>query len=385
MINSGKEVDFSEVARRESEDPGSASKGGMLPWFGRGRMVPEFENVAFELENGAISEPFQTSYGFHIIKRLDYRGIPSLDEVKPSILASMKKDGRVEALRLKKIERMKADYRVESAEQNLVKLNDYIQQHNGLDSLAIVNLIDSPVVLGSIDGQDFTTADIFLRGVEPVSGVPVASEYIADLIGAYINSRLENLELDSIERENPEFRHLLQEYHDGLLLFEISSIRVWNASTNDEDGLKNYFDNNRSKYDFEKPKYKGYVIYMASDSIYDDLNAYIHSSNPDVESLMVYMADKFGKDARLEKVIAAQGDNRFVDAGVFGGEAPDMKGRYSRFMLFGGSVIDHPQEMSDVRADVSADYQAELERRWIKDLKSKYPVKINKNQLKKLR
>lgn len=100
-------ADFSDLASRESEDPGSASSGGSLPWFGEGRMVPEFEAVSFELNDGDISEPFATSYGYHIVHKLSHRNIPPLDIVREYIVESMKRDDRHDRPRQVLMDRIK--------------------------------------------------------------------------------------------------------------------------------------------------------------------------------------------------------------------------------------------------------------------------------------
>lgn len=385
LISSGDTVDFNEVARRESEDPGSASKGGMLPWFGRGRMVPEFESVAFALNDGEISKPFKTSYGFHIIKKLGHKGVPALNEVRNSILSAMAKDGRLNEIAVRRMNQLRSVYNVGLYEANVSKIKDYIRQNNGLDSSIIAQMRVVPMPLGVVAGVNFTSMDILSAEASPVSTSKNAEHYIDELIDEYIYSRITELEITRLERENPEFRNLLKEYHDGILLFEISNRRVWEAASNDIEGLERYFDAHRNKYDFDSPKYKGYIVYSASDSIYNELNSIINRDKPGVGQLAEIISNKFKGDAKIEKVLVSKGENRLVDSIVFGGEKPELKGRFKYFTLYEGRVIDHPEEISDVRGNVIADYQIELEQSWIKELKSKYPVKINKKQLKKLR
>lgn len=385
LITSGDAADFSEVAKRESEDPGSALKGGMLPWFGRGRMVPEFENVAFSLNDGEISEPFKTSYGFHIIKKLDHKAVPELDEVRNSILSAMAKDGRLQHIAVRRYNRLRSDYDVSLNDANVLKIKNALNKNNGLDSTIIAQLNTAPLPLGVIAGVEFTSQDVLPAGASPVSTSKSAESYIDELIDEYIYSRITELELAHLERENPEFRNLLKEYYDGILLFEISNRRVWEAASNDEEGLEKYFNEHRNKYDFNTPKYKGYIIYSISDSVYNELNSIIYSEKPYIDQIADMIDNKFDGKAKIEKVLVSKGENRLVDAEVFDGEKPELRGKFKYYTLYNGKVIDHPEEMSDVRGNVIADYQTELEQRWVKELKSKYPVKINKNQLKKLR
>ncbi len=386
LVLNGDSIDFSEVARRESEDPGSASKGGSLPWFGRGRMVPEFEETAFSLANGEISEPFKTSYGYHIIKRLDFKGLPTLDEARPSIIEAMTKDGRMQEIDVLWNKQLRQNYSANINGENVAYIKDKIHAVGGLDSATISLILASPQALGSVVGVDFYGRDILPAGATAIANEASASSYIDELLEEYVDAKVRNLEIDRMEKENAEFRNLLHEYRDGILLFEVSNMKVWNAASADEPGLKEYFENHREKYEFDAPKYKGYIIYVTNDSSFNDLGSYIHAENPDIQRLKDYVSDKYEhREVRIEKVIAAEGENKFVDAAVFNGNTQELKGRFKHYMVYGGSIIDHPEELADVRANVTADYQQELELKWVETLKSKYPVKINKNQLKKLR
>ena len=153
---------------------------------------------------------------------------------------------------------------------------------------------------------------------------------------------------------------------------------------NDSKGLEKWFESHRDKYNFDEPKYKGYIVYATSDSIMDVLKS-LMSENVDIKKLEILISEKFGKEAKIEKVLVSKGDNRLVDAIVFNGPAAELRGRFKSYTLFNGKIIDRPEEMSDVRGAVTADYQTWLEQKWVKELKSKYPVKINKNRLKELR
>ena len=153
-------ADFSDLARRESEDPGSAKNGGMLPWFGAGRMVPEFEKAAFALADSAVSEPFQTSYGYHIVKTLGHRGVPALDDVRQQNYGYDAARRTRSASYRKKMDELRARF-----------------QTSPSDSLSENELID--------------------------------------------------LETERLAAEDTDFANLLREYHDGMLLFEISNRKIW--------------------------------------------------------------------------------------------------------------------------------------------------------------
>ncbi|MDE5923184.1 MAG: peptidyl-prolyl cis-trans isomerase, partial [Muribaculum sp.] len=288
-------ADFSDLARRESEDPGSAKNGGMLPWFGTGRMVPEFEKAAFALADSAVSEPFQTSYGYHIVKTLGHRGVPALDDVRQQIMGMMQRDGRAQLPYQKKMDELRARF-----------------QTSATDSLSENELID--------------------------------------------------LEIERLASEDVDFANLLREYHDGMLLFEISNSKIWEGAAKDTEGIEKYFEAHRGDYSLAEPKYKGFMINTPSDSVMTVVKEYVDAAgdiNPD--SIGVVLKRQFDKDVRIERVLAAKGDNRVVDAVAFGGERPELPGKWKYWMPWNGRIIEAPEEAADVRGAVTTDYQAALE------------------------
>ena len=143
-------ADFDSLAIALSEDPGSARKGGRLPWFGPGRMVPEFEDASFTLENGAISEPFATSYGYHIVKRLDWKGVKPLNEAKDAIIGTMNHDMRSNMPEEAKLSELKKSYKSTVNKSTLEMVTAEIKSHGQLDSAVVEKFRDSRAPLLSL-------------------------------------------------------------------------------------------------------------------------------------------------------------------------------------------------------------------------------------------
>lgn len=378
-------ADFADMATRESEDPGSAKEGGMLPWFGAGMMVPEFEEASFSLENGGISKPFATAYGYHIVNRLDSRGVPSPEEARDKIVNMMQRDGRSKLPRQKRIADLRKVFGAALYDNNVASLKASVKDHGSLDSALVATFNAYPVVLGEVDGNVFSTINLF---AEPLSQAVMSPEE-AD---AYIDFRLQTIldditidaEIARAEKSDAAFRNLVNEYHDGMLLFEVSNEKVWNRASTDKDGQNAYFEANRDKYTWDSPKYKGYIIYSVNDSVAALVDDFLKTA-PSTDSLALKLNSQFKRMARVERVLAGKGDNKMVDFLQFGGPAPEMRGVWKHAVLYGGGLIDAPQEAADVKGALITDYQADLEKQWVEELKSKYPVKVNKKALKKLR
>ena len=377
-------ADFAEVATRDSEDPGSAKDGGLLPWFGAGMMVPEFEDAAFSLENGGISAPFATSYGYHIVNRMDSRSVPSLEESRDKILALMKRDGRSVLPRQKRIADLRNSFGSKIYEAEVSSLKSAVKDNGKLDSALVVTFVAAPVAVGEVAGKVFTSADMFAKPLpKPVMSIDEAEAYINAMVNAVADELTVDTEIARVATSDTDFRNLVNEYHDGMLLFEISNEKVWNRASTDKDGQARYFEAHRDKYKWDAPKYKGYLVYSVNDSVSALVNDFL-KTNPPVDSLSSMLKERFKHMARAERVLAGKGDNKMVDYLLFDAQQPEMRGVWKHAVLFGGEMIDAPQEVADVKGAVIADYQSELEKQWIEELKSKYPVKVNKKALKKL-
>lgn len=318
-------ADFAAVARQFSQDPGSARNGGDLGFFGPGMMVQEFDSVAFALADGEISRPFKTPFGWHIIKRIESKGPGTFEE-------------NLEAIR-KQIEREPSRAR--------------------------------------LAGDAYAAAAVErFRG--KLGGVTDSAEMTA---------RALELAREELEAENADYRNLLHEYRDGILLFDISNREVWNKASADTVGLDEFFRANRAKYAWKAPKFKSLIIFAGNDSLLNVAMRYAADSIPatvPAQKIAEVMQQRFGRDVKVERVIAAKGENAITDYLGFGAEKPAKPAsqRWQSYAAFRGRVIDQPEEASDVRGTVVADYQATLEKEWLERLHKEIPVKINQKVLK---
>ncbi|MDE6320934.1 MAG: hypothetical protein K2L93_01405 [Muribaculaceae bacterium] len=170
-----------------------------------------------------------------------------------------------------------------------------------------------------------------------------------------------------------------------MLLFEVSNRNVWEKASKDKEGLEKFFQANRDKYKWEKPKYKGYMVFTPNDSVENAVKAYMAEHTIEPSKLSEELKQQFGRDVKVEKVIAAQGDNAIVDAAAFGAAKPEPTGRWTNYFAWGGAIIAAPEEASDVRGQVTTDYQAQLEQEWVASLRERYPYQVNTKVLDTLR
>lgn len=372
-------ADFGELARRFSQDPGSAQRGGNLGWFGRGRMVAPFDSAAFALAPGEISKPVRTNFGYHIIRANERRVKPSLAEARRNIEEGIKRDERANRPYRAVMNRLRDTYNVVSDPRTEAHAKAIIALA-APDSVKLGQLAALTTPVATYNGGSVSAADV-------VALIP-ASEFAANPTSAFneatqtaIDNVVAKLYRIQLSTENTDFRNLLNEYHDGILLYEVSNRKVWDKAAKDTEGLENYFRTHREKYLWDQPKFKSYVIFAANDSVLDaaiNFAGTLDASHP--AEFTEAMRKQFGRSIKVERVVAAKGENAITDYLGFGAERPAGKStdHWRSYKAFNGKVVDAPEEAADVRGAAVTDYQSLLDEQWVKDLHKKYKVKVNK-------
>lgn len=189
---------------------------------------------------------------------------------------------------------------------------------------------------------------------------------------------------DSISAIDQDMKYLIQEYHDGLLLYEISNREVWEKAANDEKGLEAFWKKNKKKYTWDEPRFKGIAYYTRR--LNDVMAVKNCIKGKKFSEWAPLLRNTFNNDSvlriRVEKGIFKKGTNGIVDREIFGdSEAKIKEKKEFPYTATFGKVLKSPEEMSDVRAAVVADYQEIMEKDWIEVLKRRYPVTVNKEVL----
>ncbi|MDE6243892.1 MAG: peptidylprolyl isomerase [Muribaculaceae bacterium] len=379
-------ADFTQYAVRLSDDKGSARQGGSVGWFGSGRMVEEFDSAAFALGVGEISEPVRTAYGWHIIKKTGARPVGSYEDNVEAIRQTVDNPrGPYQQLLYSEFgEKLRKKYKFKEN----TKLWKQIKESalaSGTDSTFFSMWNNNPADIATWNGASISAKDFmdYLSRFASETSAKAAPAYLQTRFDNYINAEMMKRYRDDLPAENAAYRNLLGEYRDGMLLFEISNRRVWDRASQDAAGLEAFFQANRADYTWQSPRVKGLLIQAPTDSLMEAVQLRI-TQIPAAEALETLR--KEFPDVKFDRVLAAQGDNILVDALAFGGEAvqnPDSK--YPYYFMADMRVLSEPETAADVRGQVTADYQNELERRWIEELKAKYPVEVFPKELKKVK
>ncbi len=377
--------DFGQLAKKYSDDRNSAEKGGELKWFGTGRMIAEFADAAFEIpNNGEYSKPVKTRVGWHIIYRIDKRGIKPYDEVKEEITTKISNGERALSGKTATIKRLKEEnnFKVDSSTIEFLKTSfsapkitnsEFYTKLGGYKN-PLCSIADTTLLLA--DFSEYLKKDrTFKAGSSPL----VLDSKLTD----FFNNKLISYEKAHLEEKYPEFRYLMNEYYDGLLIFDISQKEIWNKASNDSIGLHKFFNNNKEDY-FTPEKFNGSIFFCKNKKSVKLIKGFIKDSVTiqDVDSLKSIIGENFV----YESGEYVKGENSLYDAALWNIK-PDKKvdypENYTKTCYFGSFTEKVPLEFDDIKGLVIADYQTFVEKEWINKLKEKYKPVINKSVLKK--
>ncbi len=383
-------VDFEDVARRESEDPGSAKQGGKLGWFSSGMMVAPFDSASFAMQVGEISRPVATAYGYHIIHKTGARPVASFEDMRQSLEQQINGDERGQLPAQRRLDALVQQYKGQVLDDGLAKVRHIIEECGRYDSTAIEALKASTIPVYTVADKKYTIASVMpTMPVTASMDVDNAMTMLRNTTNRVMRDKVAEIYRKDLVNIDPEYRNIYNEYRDGILLYNISNQEVWERAAKDTTGLEKYFAEHRADYTWKAPKFKGYIIFATNDSVQTEVKAFTDSLDAAgadfTREALVKMIDKrFGRDAKVERVLAAKGDNAITDYLAFDGPKPEnQKMRWQSYYAYRGRIIDQPEDAFDVRGQVTTDYQALLEKEWVKNLHKRFPVKINRKVLAK--
>lgn len=393
------DADFSALARQYSEDKESAKRGGELPAFGAGKMVEEFETAAFDLQNdGDISAPILTDYGWHIIKRLELKNLEAYEELYPTLKAKVARDSRANKSKEIVIENIKKE---NNFKEELKRRNDFytaVDQkkfNKGEWKAEDVAKLDK-VMFGfyPTDGEKFEYRQTqFAKRLENhMSRNEPTNVDIKSYINKLYNTVVEEMTMRFKNRRlpvvNKEFRMLLQEYREGILLFNITDEKVWSKAVKDTTGLEAFYEANKQNYMWGERA--DAVIYKCNnDKIAKKVEKLIKAkakkgySNEDI-------LKQINKDSQLNLTIEegkfTKEQSELVAKAKWENKAVTKLNNENEVVLIEVKEVLAPQPklLDEIRGLVTSDYQNKLEKEWVETLRKKYPVKIHKEVLSKL-
>ena len=411
---------FADVAREMTEDPAGKENGGELGWIQVFRYVYPFEDAVYNTPVGEVTEVFRSPYGFHIALVEEER--PYEEVHAAHIMKMMPRGTERTALDTKKD--------IDSLYQVVLAGADFAEvatAHSDDKGSAVRGgdlgwfgrgMMVQPFENITFDMQPGEMSEPFptrfgwhfvklydKRGIQPLDSMrqqllmqvkrdvryqEAEKSFIKKTRAEYnLPTEMSDEEVKAyadahLEKKYADLRHLVREYHDGILLFDVSLREVWDKANKDTEGLAAYFKANKKNYTWDEPRYKGYMIYAKDEKVAKAAKQIIKTANAD--SVMSYINQRINVDSvqyvKVEKGLWVEGKNAAVDKYGFKNKTAEYTpSEEFPVVVPVGKVIKAPQEYTDVRSQVTTDYQDHLEKQWVATLREKYPVVVNEEVL----
>ena len=367
---------WEEVCKEYSDDAATKNTGGRLRAFGIGALasVPEFEATAFAMKQaGDISDPFQSNIGWHIIRLEKKIPLLSFSEMEPALKRRLSRDERLQISKQALSDKRKREYEFSEvravknkifalADSTLIKDKWQFQGSEQLKSQAIFTILGKPTLASEL---------VQYIQVNQTSVNMTSPDYMKQLYDGFAEDKILEAEEEKLQREHPEFKSLLTEYHEGILLFDIMEKEVWNKASEDSVGQRKFFEENKTKY-------------QAGDRI--EARIFTASDKAIIIGIMtkVNSGDSIGNDD-LKKFKSIQPfrlyerkDSKVIDrinwsAGL---QEAEVDGQFY-LVEVKRLVAPGVKSFEEARSSVISDYQDYLEKVWLNELRKKFPVKMN--------
>jgi len=381
-------ADFDEIAKTFSDDKGSASSGGVLPWFGAFRMVPEFIESISKLKNkGDMPEPVLTAYGWHIIKLVDKKEVGSYQDELADIKARFQRDSRSDLSRQSIINKIKKQYNFTEDKASLIDFYSVVTDSIFKGKWDPKEAEGLNKVMFTIGNKTYTQKDFTQLLSKKQSGIRPQSltSFINYTYDNWVNEECINYKDKNLENIDPEFKSIMKEYRDGILLFDLTDQKVWSKAVKDTVGLKAFYELHKHKHiwkeriaasiytcaDEKVAKATKKLVKKAAKKAYtnDSIAKTINSTS---SALLEIKSGKFQK-----------GENDIIDKIAWKkGITKNMKINDKVIFVKITKVLpSQAKELKEIKGIMTAEYQKQLDEEWIKELRNKYKFTVDTNVL----
>jgi peptidyl-prolyl cis-trans isomerase SurA len=374
---------FESLAQQFSEDKSSATKGGVLQRFGSGQLSSEaFENVAFSLQNAnEISTPFQSQFGWHIVKLIEKHTLRTLADMKSELEEKVKKDERSLLITNSLAKKLRSTYSLSKDKKTMaavkkVVTDDFYAQTWELPS----NSKDLENTILVINAKKSITASQFINYIHSQQKSKVKIKPISKLVDAlfekFIDEQITNYYNENLENEFSDFKFVMDEYRDGLLLFDLMDREIWTRAKSDTIGLQDFYNNHKVNYQWKKR----FVI-----DIFSSTDKLV------IEKALKLMKKGTSLEAIKEKLNTQEKVNIMLRSGVFEEDDAQLSSFQKLSKGISGIVFKDnyyyvlnvteikeagPKLFAECKGKVMSDYQQFLESNWVNELKKEFEVKI---------
>ena len=380
--------DFGELAKQFSDDKSSSIRGGELKPFKSGQINSEiFETTAFELSpSNPISKPIQTQFGWHILKYINRKQVQSFEELQSELESRVGKDSRSQLVKAKMLEQLLAEYQIETPNPNLAKFQSNLNYNTSKNVWELPSNFNKSQSFLNIKNQTHTYLDFLeflnnnLKSIkkEWPTSVVVKKQYAFFLEKSVFRYKEENL-----EKENKEFSYILNEYREGLLLFELMQDKIWEGAKNDSIGLQEFYNLNKQNYIWPD-RIEGSVARSSNAKYIKRVRKYWakNKSNKLIDEVL---------NKKQQNVIFSNGELELGHPTLpksipYKTGLSDVIKENSNFYVINVTALKPTtlKTFEEAKGQLLADYQIVLESEWINDLRAKFKVVINQDVLAKV-
>jgi len=379
---------FGDLAKKYSDDKFSKDNGGVMEPFGVGKLMPAFETAAFALKNpGDISAPVQTDYGIHLIKLVKKIPLQPLDSIQDQLTRRVENDSRAMVAKEAYQEKVKKQYGFKEYRENLTPVIAALPADTAKDkTFKAENFKSYTANLFELGGKKYTQSDFIKYAADLTRGNLVGNKQTAipDLLKMYQTSILNDLQQTDLEKNNVEFKNLITEYRDGILLFDLMDKNVWTKASKDTTGLAVFYNQHKEKYRWQ-PGFEGTVYQSVSDVDLKKLETALNAGTDATEALNAINTAE--NPSGITQQAGRYEFSRFpIDKSNFkeGKSTYVYKNDDGTFSLVFPTKIYTNAEiktLDEAKGFAVADYQDFLEKEWNKDLRAKYPMKVEQKAL----
>jgi len=384
-------ADFAELANLHSEDKGSANKGGELPWLTPFRLVPSFVQPIYNHKPGDYIPPVETFYGWHIIKLIDKQSPPDFASVKQELLTKLYKDSRYLLAQKKIADSLKQIYKIQYDKKLLVNLAKSINK----DSLLKRSFKESQIpnldhILVKIDDHSIYIKDFatyIKKNQSLFTNTDDIQIFVNKMFDNFLNDKILEIEKENLEKKNPKFAAQINDYKEGILIFNLMDQNVWSKAMQDTAGLKAYYETIKNKYLTDEKAKIG--IFKTNDAkiaqkVQKTLQKNIQKSqlNP---NLILSKINKKNNVVSYDSMIIET--KKLADIGLEKTVntilSKENNNSYEIYWLQ-SIIAPQPKSLDEVRGLVISEYQTYLEKQWINELRNRYHWQVNDEVLKSL-
>ena len=389
-----KEIDidgknWDEMVKRYSDDKGSAPSGGQLTPFKVNQIVPEFIGALKKLQINEFSEPVKTNYGYHIVKLISMSGIKDLEAERENITKRVEKDMRAKVsdeVVLKRIMKENKFKEYTKVKDSFIATIDSTLQEG---KYVVSEGVDTGKVLFKFGKQKYTVADFieFIQQNQVKQPFLSSASYAYKLYDEYLKDSAFAYEDAHLEEKYPDFRVLVQEYHDGILLFDLMDKEVWKKAEKDTVGLENYYNAHKDEYMWKDRVKTIYITVndpnnvarveelMKADLSADSIRSIVKNEELHGVSVKLRYFQK-GDNIDIDETEWKEGVVRVI---------PSTVDQTTKLVKILEVREPEPKTLNEAKGLVISAYQMQLEEDWLNELKAKYPVTVDEKVLEKVK